>query len=398
MAALVYLDYSENASFEPFDLLGWRCRAAASEDDLLAQIAEPSVDLAVIRVEGDNLEALTLGRRIAIARPNLVRIILSSSPSARYLTEASEIFEAALPARCDDAQIIHAIERGQRFKDRIFVRKFDTISTFLQQVPPLPPQIEGLNALIDSRVSDNTAPVAPLFKGCVSYMKAVMALVNHPLFGSKKLLFSLSDAVKLVGLRCFRDLCILAQVQELFPQPEGFEGFSFQDQLQRSLVCGKLAEQLARNVGADRVNSGSACAGGFFLEVGLRALVSLDPQRYFHVMERAAVLKQPIYAVEKLEYNITQGELAAVILTRWGVSPRTVRAVLYHHVPQASDDGAYTSLTAVHVADALLKGVKNKAGCSTSGRLSSEYLDQINELDRCAQWQVIAERFSVHLK
>ncbi|WP_432698565.1 HDOD domain-containing protein [Marinobacterium sp. YM272] len=398
MATLVYLDYSKEAPFEPLDFQGWRCRAAADEEALLAQIEDRSVDLLFLRVEGDNLDVLAFARRIARVRPDLVRVIISFAPSARYLTEASEVVEAALPARCDEAQVVNAIERAQQVKDRVFARKFDTVASFLGQVAPLPSQIEGLDALIDQRLSDSAAPVAPLFKGHLGYMKAVMALANNPLFGAKNFLFSLTDAVKLVGLRGFRDLCILAYVQDAFPQPETFDGFSFQAQFERSLVCGKLAEQIARTVGSDRVNTSNACAAGFFLDIGMRALVQLDPQRYFHVMERAAVLKQPIYAIEKLEYNVTQAEVAAHILTHWGISPRTVRAVLYHHVPQASLDNAYTSLTAVHVADAMLQGVKNRAGCSTAGRLSVDYLDQIGELDRRAQWEGLAAQLSAQLK
>lgn len=393
MATVVYLDYIDETLFDPLDLLGWRCKLATGEAQLLELIADSSVDVVILRVEGDNLDALTFARKVASARPDLVRMLLSWSPSARYITEANDVLDAALPAQCDPAQVSHAIERVQNVKSRIFARKFDTVAAFLNDIPPLPAQVEALNAMIDARFNDNTAPVAPLFKGQVDYMKAVMELVNNPLFGSKKLIFSVADAVKLVGLRTFRDLCILVHVQRILPQPAGFDGFSFEASLQRSLRCGKLAEQLARTVGSDRVHAISACAAGFFLDIGARALVSLDPQRYFHVMERAAILKQPIYAVEKLEYNLTQGEMAAAILNRWGVSPRTVRAVLYHHVPQASDDSAYTALAAVHSADALLKSVANKAGCNFAGRLSTSYLDQIGEMDRRAHWEELAARF-----
>ncbi|SEG22649.1 HDOD domain-containing protein [Marinobacterium lutimaris] len=394
MATLVYLDYIDETLFDPLDLSDWRCRPAASEEKLLDQILAGSVDAVLLRVEGDNLKALSFARKIADARPDLVRILLSWSPSARYITEANDVVDTALSAQCDPAQVSHAIERAQNVKSRIYARKFDSVSAFLNDIPPLPAKIDALNAMIDSRINDNAAMVAPLFKGQLEYMKAVMALVNNPLFGSKNLVFSAADAVKLVGLRTFRDLCILVHVQNILPQPEGFDGFSFDASMQRSLKCGKFAEQVAKTVASDRVHSISACAAGFFLDIGGRALVSLDPQRYFHVMERAAVLRQPIYAVEKLEYNLTRGEMGAAILNRWGVSPRTVRAVLYHHVPQASDDTSYTALAAVHVSDALLKGVKNKALCNLAGRLSTGYLDQIGEMDRRAHWEELAEQFA----
>lgn len=398
MATLIYLDYIEETSFDPLDLLDWRCKAAADEAQMLELISDNSVDVVLLRVEGDNLAALGFARKVAAARPELVRMLLSWSPSARYITEAKDILDAALPAQCDPAQISHAIERAQTVKSRIFARKFDSVAAFLDDIPPLPPQIAAIDEMIDTRVSDNAAPVAPLFKGQIDFMKGVMALANNPVFDSKNFMFSLADAVKLVGLRTFRDLCILVHAQSILPQPEGFEGFSFDASLQRSLRCGKLAEQLARTVGSDRVHSMSACAAGFFLDIGLRALVNLDPQRYFHVMERAAILNQPVYAVEKLEYNLTRGEMAAAILNRWGVSPRTVRAVLYHHVPQASGDGAYTALAALHASDALLKGVANTAGCNLGGRLSTTYLDQIGELDRGAQWEELALEFAGRYK
>ncbi|GGC01210.1 two-component system response regulator [Marinobacterium zhoushanense] len=310
--------------------------------------------------------------------------------TARYQAEGGDVADASLPYNADASRVEYIIERTRPMIARLRNPALEALFAELGELPPLPEQLSGLNQMIDEQANESTASVAPLFRGCMPYLKQLMELLNNPLFGSSRHLFSINEAVRVVGLRTLRDLGIMAHIINTFPQPEGWSSFSFEQLLSRNLVCAHLSERIAHSVGSDRIALSAALAAGLLHDFGMRVLVRLDQQRYFRVMEKAAALKQPVYAVEKLDYKLTHGELGASMLRRWGVSPRIVRAVLYHHVPKAAGDNTFTTLTAAHVADAMLPPLFNAMECPLGGRLSLSYLDAIGEMDRVSVWERLA--------
>lgn len=390
MGRLICCDLGET-SRQAFVLEGWDCEQLDEVPALLTALDECPAQVVVIRAQGDDSEALRLLRKIGEHWPWQVRILLADAVSARYLAEAADVADVALPSGCEASRIQLAIERAEAILTRLQVRAAGDAIERLGGFGVLPAQLAGLNALIDDQIRDSTAPVAPLFRGCTDLLTELMELLNSPLFGFDRHLFSIVEAGRLAGLRTLRDMTLLVAVLHRFPQPEQWRSFSFQHQLDRALVCARLAQRIAHSVNADRISQHCAFAAGLFADFGIRGLIRLDPARYHRVMERASALGQPIFAVEKLEYGLSHGELGAALLRGWGVSPRVVRAVLYHHVPKAAGDGAFSTVTATHVADALLPTPFNTLGCRLGGRLSLSYLDAIGEMDRRILWDNLAE-------
>lgn len=357
---------------------------------LFGVLEQGDVEAVVLRSRGDDPEAHLCLRQLALRWPWVIRIQQSMEATARYQAEGGDVADASLPYNAEASRIEFIIERTRPMIARLRNPALEAIMVELGELPPLPEQLTGLNQMIDEQANESTASVAHLFRGCMPYLKQLMELLNNPLLGCSRHLFSVNEAVRLVGLRTLRDLGIMAHIINTFPQPEGWSSFSFEHLLSRNLVCAHLADRIAHSVGSDRVSMSSALAAGLFHDFGMRVLVRLDQPRYFRVMEKAAALNQPVYAVEKLDYKLTHGELGASILRRWGVSPRIVRAVLYHHVPKAAGDNTFTTLTAAHVADAMLPPLFNAMECLLGGRLSLGYLDSIGEMEHVSLWERLA--------
>lgn len=389
MGRLIVCDLAEEQG-PPLEISIAQPEYCLGRDELFAALEGGDVEVVVLRSSGDDPAAHQCLRQLGNHWPWVIRIQLNTDATARYQTEASDVADASIPVNAEASRVEYVIERTRPIIARLRNPVIEEVLSGLGELWPLPEQVAGLNQMIDEQVNEGTASVAPLFRGCPSYLKQLMELLNNPLFGFNRHLFSINEAVGLVGLRSLRNLAVMAHIIQCFPQPDDWESFSFEHMLSRDLACGRLAERIAHSVGTDRVSQGSAFAAGLLHDFGIRVFVRFDPARYHRVMEKATALKQPVYAVEKLEYNLTHGELGASILRRWGLSPRVVRAVLYHHVPKASDDNAYSTLTATHVADALLPPLFNAMGCPLGGHLSLSYLDRIGEMDRLSVWESIS--------
>jgi len=357
-------------------------------DALFDALEQDEAEVVVVRSAQNDPAAHECLRELSLRCPWIIRIQLNVESTARYQTEAGDVADASIPANADAvSRIEYILERTRPLIKRLRNPAIESLLGDLGELQPPPDQVAGLNRMIDRQLNKDTAPVAPLFRGCTDYLKRLMELLNNPLFGCDRHLFSIDEAVRLVGLRTLRDLSLMAHIMQIFPQPEAWSSFSFEHLLSRSLACARLAERIAHSVGADRISMANAFAAGLMHDFGMQAMVCVDPGRYHRVMEKAAALKQPIYAVEKLDYSLTHGELGASILRRWGVAPRVVRAVLYHHVPKAAGDSAYSTLTAAHVADAVVPPLFNALDCHLGGQLSLTYLDTIGQMDKRSLWE-----------
>ncbi len=395
MARVVFSDLNSGMSALP-ELGEWALEAVPA--DLLQQaVAEQAAPVLLLRSGGDDSAALELLRQLGALAPDMVRIHLCCDSSAKYVAQSGEIAEYSLSAHTDDERILFAIERAVKVRKRLNDPQLQELVRGGAQPPELPPQVVGINELIDQQVPETKTSVASLFRGCPELLKGVMKLLNLPFFGFEKHLFSIDEAVHLVGLRTVRDLTLLVHLDQWAQQPQGWEAFQFEHHTARALETARLAQKIARDALADRITQSAAYMSGLLHDFGMRLLVIADPQRYYRVMEKAVELDQPIYGVEKLEYGTTHADISAWLLSQLGASPRVVRSVLYHHYPKAARDGSFTTLTALHVADALLPSLPNALNCNLGGKLALDYLDRIGLSDKRVRWQSMAEDQGVQL-
>lgn len=383
-----------------FQLDGWAIQRCESATELLALLDDeevPSPELVVVRTRGDSLSALRLLRKLGERWPDIIRLLLSQDASARFVVEGSDLAHASLQANIPAEKLKMTVARARRVRDRLNSSVFCDLFEALGGLSPPPAQVGVLDSFIDDRADERVTQVAPSYRGAVAQLRGVLALLNSPLFGFDKHIFNINDVVPQVGFRTLRALNLRVHAELAFAEPEGWKGFPFSGLTDRALACGLLAQRMAQVHGRDRIQQLQAMAAGLFHDLGMRALVMLDPQRYLQVAERAVLLGRSLTAMEKLEYQVSHSELAASMLQRWGVSPVVVRAVLYHATPKGAGDASFSVLTALHVADSLLPDPPNRLECRLSGQLCLEYLSQIKQVGRQADWEMYSGEYARRL-
>jgi len=260
----------------------------------------------------------------------------------------------------------------------------------LGHLPSFPDILHDLDEALRSETA-GIKEVSEIVQRDPGVITKILQLVNSSYFGlSSHNFFTVKEAVNLLGLRTIRDLVLTAQLFEAMPQTPEWRGFSFEQLQQRSVYVSQLAADICKEAGYDRNMQSQARLAGLLLDVGMLVLAMGDPEKYHQVMIRAQELNQPLYVVEKLMLGATHAQAGAFLLDRWNLAPEMVHAVLFHHVPNASGDVAFSALTAVHLADSLLPPLFNAMGVNMGGRLSRDYLTSIGVINELPKWEMAA--------
>ncbi|MFC6669048.1 HDOD domain-containing protein [Marinobacterium aestuariivivens] len=225
-----------------------------------------------------------------------------------------------------------------------------------------------------------------------------MQLVNSALFGLRRQISRIDEAVTVVGVRMIRDLMLATHLFSRYRQREQWTAFSFAKLHQRSMLVARLAQKIGADAGLDRNLQGQAFLAGLLHDFGIAVLANKDPEDYQALMAESVCLSQPVYAMEKMRLGLTHAEAAAFMLGLWNLPFKVVEAVLLHHFPGTSPATGFEPLSAVHLADALLPPLANSLGADFSCRLSESYLERIGVHTQLSRWQMMANEYRLQLQ
>jgi HD-like signal output (HDOD) protein len=110
------------------------------------------------------------------------------------------------------------------------------------------------------------------------------------------------------------------------------------------------------------------------------------------VLEKRRVRRISLCAAEQEVLGSNHAEVGGYLLGLWGLPPCLVEAVTLHHHPSASQDKAFTPLTAVHVADWLVHHEQEDLAQLGPGELDTAYLESLGLLHHVDTWRQCLNR------
>jgi len=95
-------------------------------------------------------------------------------------------------------------------------------------------------------------------------------------------------------------------------------------------------------------------------------------------------------AIELELLGCTHAQVGAYLMSIWGLPVPLVHAVAFHHNPLDTGENKFTSLTAVHAADAIAS-LNDSSPLNHDIELDTGYLDRLGVGDREAVWRSFYE-------
>lgn len=213
---------------------------------------------------------------------------------------------------------------------------------------PSPPHVYlALQTALADR-HKTTADIADIVSADPSLATRLLKLVNSPLYAAGRKVDSILRAVSLVGTEQITLLAAAMSVMTHFRDipPELMDLPAF---WQHSLSTGVLARLLADRAGVrDREYH---FLGGLLHDIGRLVLFQAMPELSRQALLKAKSKQMYLYYAEQDEIGYDHSTIGSVLFRKWELPPALRLTVLYHHIPEISEQVRENAV--VHLADVM---------------------------------------------
>jgi putative nucleotidyltransferase with HDIG domain len=183
-----------------------------------------------------------------------------------------------------------------------------------------------------------------------SLSSRVLRLSNSAYYGLSRKVTTIQDAVVILGMRCVRNLSMVAATYPWLSKP--LEGYGLEPLMlwQHSHSTALGAQFVAAKSG--RLNPDVAFTGGLLHDIGKLALnASLD--RKAQALARLADLNGWTFVeAERTVLGFDHGQVGGHLATKWNLPQEMVDSARFHHEPELAEEPSLV-VDAVHIGNYL---------------------------------------------
>jgi HD-like signal output (HDOD) protein len=208
----------------------------------------------------------------------------------------------------------------------------------------------------------------------------ILQLINSAYFGLRGNVSDPVRAVQLLGLETVRALVLSTHVYTRFPAPGVMDPGEI---WQHSLRTARDAKVIAQRLRLPERDANEAFSAGLLHDVGKLVLAETVGD-YEAVVLEARRSGTPLAAAERHAFGAGHPEVAAYLFGLWGLSYGIVEAIAWHHGPRDAGHAAPSTLTAVHVANAV--DHTRTLGLDVWRFVDQDYLTQVGVAEDVTGW------------
>jgi putative nucleotidyltransferase with HDIG domain len=366
----------------------WNMVFALGGEAAIAELNADDYDVVISDMRMPGIDGAALLRHVQEEHPEGIRIVLSGHAEQEAALRAVPVAQQFLNKPASAALLENTIERALQLRALINDQVVRRVVGRLEALPSLPSiYMELTSVLADER--SGARDVAVVVEKDPSMAAKVLQLVNSGFFGLGRRISSIEQAVSYLGLIMIKNLALSVKVFEPWRQSR-VSGFSPETLRSHSLSVADLASRMA---GPDRLSADDAFTAGLLHDVGKLVLALEVPEQLAAAVETSRRDGTPVHEAEQELSGVTHAEIGAYLLGLWGLPNPVIEAVANHHVPRRVPQQSFDTLTAVHVADALVHELEADPKNSTGGAPSlvdQDYLAQLGLSERLPLWRALA--------
>jgi HD-like signal output (HDOD) protein len=130
---------------------------------------------------------------------------------------------------------------------------------------------------------------------------------------------------------------------------------------------------------------------GFLHEVGTLVLAQNRPDEYFKAQTLSRSKQIPMWKAEIETFGSSHAEIAAYLLSLWGLPSGVVDAVAWCHRPSLYPVETLSPIAVVHVAHAL-EDTNTAPGRSEMDDIDNEMVERLQLADKIELWRQLSPR------
>lgn len=331
----------------------------------------------------DGAELLELVKQ---RHPDVVRVILSGQSSREAIFRSIAPAHQFLSKPCDPQELVTRLGQAFSMRDLLSNQSLKTIVSGLRSIPSLPTVYQELTAVLQGE-DPSLAQVERIISKDVGMAAKILQLANSAFIGSQRQVSSLIQAISLIGTETVRTLVLSVHV---FSCCNNSEVAAYLPALwDHSIAVASLAQRIASSQGCAKSAVEESFTAGLLHDVGKVIFLSEMAAKYRKVL---GTNPGAILASELEHLGCTHPQVGAYLMSIWGLPIHLVHPVAFHHSPSQTGETRFSSLTAVHVADAIASAT-DPSTLNQDIELDVNYLDCLKLRDREALWRGFHEEY-----
>jgi HD-like signal output (HDOD) protein len=218
----------------------------------------------------------------------------------------------------------------------------------------------------------------------------ILQLANSAFIGLRCHVSSPTQAVCMIGTEMVRALVLSVHV---FSQFEGqqFLGDAWTTLWEHSLRVASLAQRIAVTEKCSKLVVDESFTAGLLHDVGKAVLLAEMPKQYCAILDRIfATPGMMLRLAERESLGCTHADVGAYLMGIWGLPSPLLQAVAFHDHPVDSLDTSFSSLAAVHSADAIVSSADPARLCQDV-QWDESYLAALGLQEKPPAWRELYE-------
>jgi len=365
----------------------WEMSFASDSESALEHLDQHGADVIVSDAQMPGVDGLALLQLVRMRHPETARIMLTGQVKKDQTYEAVGVVHQFLAKPCPPEELQSAIDRALHLRDLL---DDPVLRGVVARMRALPSQPDVYTRLMRAVRSEDVGmeDIAAIVEENPSVAARVLQLVNSAFFGLPRPTASIREAVVFIGTKTLRTLVLSVEAfrdLELGPHSQGLNPEALQE---HAVTTARIAAEMVPV--ADREVAYSA---GLLHSIGLLVLASQLPEDWVRIVGEAREQGRPLQEVEKLVLGVDHGQIAAALLSLWGLPHDVIEAVAQHLHPSpvTGFGGALVGVT--HVASRLAEEAKPDYLPGVPGTpIDHDYLAAEGTADSLDDWRYLAEQ------
>lgn len=273
------------------------------------------------------------------------------------------------------------------------MRTLQELMKEIKNLKPIPAVANQLLAVVDNPDS-SMEDIANVIQYDPAITASVLKTCNAAYFGLKNPAESIKDAVNLLGTDQIIELVLLKSGAKALSGNQKGYGLEPGDMWRYSVSSAVIAKQVASTLSLE--NKNTIFTSALIKDIGKTILESHVSDASLKIKDLVENKNYSFLEAEKTILGIDHAELGALIVKMWKFSPRMIKIIQNHHLPDEKMIKDKEVLT-VYIADCICMMMGQGVG---SDGLSYRFKNQaMNELGLNADdlAMIIAE-FGIHMK
>lgn len=356
------------------ELAGRRIILADPQADALTLLAAEPLD-GVVASYTDVSKSVVLLRAATASHPTAVALLRADGKELAGVANAFPVLPRVNAVDVLDDQLRTRLAAATWQNNPAFSKLLKMIT----QVPTLPAIYTQITTMLqnpDAGIED----VAELVAREPAVTAKLLQMVNSPLLALRGRVTSVRDATSLLGLSRLRSLVLATCLFKQFDASK-CPSFSMSRFEATSLQIASWASSIAKGETHDKQIADMAFTASLLHNFGVLMLAANVPDAYDQVLRTAKEQRVSIAWRELEVFGASHAEVAGAILASWGIPFPIVNAVGRYPMPSASEDTAFSPLTAVHAATAV--DAFAQSGMFAYDR---DYMERLRLTDKVEGW------------